>query len=281
MKFDTVQILCPYHCGSHLVKNVIQSGYYAHITSEGSTIFYKHTLDKYNIVLNFAKHNKNVLFIILIKSFHHWFISLKKASYSIKFLDECKNKLSSPVEIKYAIMDTENFTEKLYFKNLHQLYLEYIKFYNKFMFDNVMKLNYPTDIIYDKEAFLNKLDRYLVRNKDFSLNDYNQLINKPLKNHGKPNYGQKLYDSYLKTIEDTCSKEEIDELKKIPDWEETIVDIDNFYKVYTLDENFDEKAYGKLYPETINFYQPYCYNNNIDDKHRLFYHNILYIKNKG
>lgn len=39
-----------------------------------------------------------------------------------------------------------------------------------------------------------------------------------------------------------------------------------------VDTDFDENFYQNEYPETKNFYQPYCTNHNIDDKYRLFYH---------
>jgi hypothetical protein len=51
-------------------------------------------------------------------------------------------------------------------------------------------------------------------------------------------------------------------------------------KEISIDIDFDENFYSSLYPETICFYQPYCQENNIDDRRRLFYHYSLY-KNEG
>lgn len=56
------------------------------------------------------------------------------------------------------------------------------------------------------------------------------------------------------------------------------MDIIEFYKNNKLDINFDEVLYQEQSPETKNFYQPYCRNNNIDDKHRLYFHYRLYGK---
>ena len=46
----------------------------------------------------------------------------------------------------------------------------------------------------------------------------------------------------------------------------------DFYLFNKVDDSFDEIAYQNMHPETINFYQPECLNNNIDDKHRLYFH---------
>jgi hypothetical protein len=52
--------------------------------------------------------------------------------------------------------------------------------------------------------------------------------------------------------------------------------IEEFYKDHEIDDDFDEIFYQKSYTETESFYQPYCLANNIDDKHRLFFHWYLY-----
>lgn len=56
------------------------------------------------------------------------------------------------------------------------------------------------------------------------------------------------------------------------------ISIEEFYKSNLLDQNFNEKLYTQQYPETIDFYQPYCKEHNIDDKYRLYYHYVLYKK---
>lgn len=54
-----------------------------------------------------------------------------------------------------------------------------------------------------------------------------------------------------------------------------------FYKYNILDEEFDDEFYQKNYPETINYYQPFCLQNNLSEKQRLFHHYILYGKKSG
>jgi GR25 family glycosyltransferase involved in LPS biosynthesis len=58
------------------------------------------------------------------------------------------------------------------------------------------------------------------------------------------------------------------------------MEIKQFYETNTIENDFDEIFYQKEYPKTKQFYQPYCKNNNIDDKHRLYYHYKLYGENK-
>lgn len=52
--------------------------------------------------------------------------------------------------------------------------------------------------------------------------------------------------------------------------------IKDFYLNNTIDNNFDVDFYREEYPDINNFYQPYCHNEGIDDRHRLFYHYKLY-----
>ena len=55
-------------------------------------------------------------------------------------------------------------------------------------------------------------------------------------------------------------------------------DIVTFYKNNKINNNFDEVLYKVVYPETIDFYQPYCRDNSIDDKHRLYFH--MFVRKK-
>ena len=47
-------------------------------------------------------------------------------------------------------------------------------------------------------------------------------------------------------------------------------------KDIVADPEFDEIFYEKFYPMTKDFYQPFCKDNGIDDKRRLFYHYRMY-----
>jgi hypothetical protein len=57
------------------------------------------------------------------------------------------------------------------------------------------------------------------------------------------------------------------------------ISIEEFYQSNDIEENFNEKLYNETYPETANFYQPYCRQNNIGDRQRLYYHYVIYTKN--
>lgn len=50
------------------------------------------------------------------------------------------------------------------------------------------------------------------------------------------------------------------------------VSIEEFYRSHTIDSHFNEREYLLLHPETVNFYQPYCSQKGIDDRHRLYFH---------
>jgi hypothetical protein len=54
------------------------------------------------------------------------------------------------------------------------------------------------------------------------------------------------------------------------------INIEDFYKNNILDKNFDEVFHQEQFPETKDFYQPYCKENNIDDKRRLYFHYYFY-----
>lgn len=54
------------------------------------------------------------------------------------------------------------------------------------------------------------------------------------------------------------------------------MNIIDFYKNNSLDKDFDDIFYSNKYPEVNKFYQPFCSDNSIDDKHRLYYHYMMY-----
>ena len=54
------------------------------------------------------------------------------------------------------------------------------------------------------------------------------------------------------------------------------MNIDTFYLYNKVSDDFDEKAYLELCSLASEFYQPYCKDNNISEKHRLFFHYIMY-----
>lgn len=59
------------------------------------------------------------------------------------------------------------------------------------------------------------------------------------------------------------------------------MDILSFYKYNKVDPEFDEIYYSEAHPETKDFYQPYCSSNNINNKHRLYYHYVFHGRGHG
>jgi len=57
--------------------------------------------------------------------------------------------------------------------------------------------------------------------------------------------------------------------------------IEEFYQSNSVDNDFEEIFYEKTYPEVKNFYQPYCAENNISERERLFFHYANYGKNNN
>lgn len=55
-----------------------------------------------------------------------------------------------------------------------------------------------------------------------------------------------------------------------------IQSIIEFYENNLVDNDFDENFYANKYPDTESFYQPYCSNYGINNRHRLFYHYHFY-----
>lgn len=54
------------------------------------------------------------------------------------------------------------------------------------------------------------------------------------------------------------------------------MDINEFYKNNVVDKDFNEVFYQEQHPQVKDFYQPYCTENSIDDKHRLYFHYVQY-----
>lgn len=59
------------------------------------------------------------------------------------------------------------------------------------------------------------------------------------------------------------------------------MNIVEFYRIHTIDDDFDEKFYQSEYPEVKYYYQPYCIHTKINDRHRLFYHWYNHGKSQG
>ena len=54
------------------------------------------------------------------------------------------------------------------------------------------------------------------------------------------------------------------------------ISIKEFYQHNSIDDSFDAVFYQEQYPETKDFYQPYSLEHNIDDRHRLYFHQYFY-----
>lgn len=212
---NSVQILCPYHSGSNLLSNILKAGFKLKISNDGSTYFHKHVSENIkNKISSFIMENKNILFIILIKNFPNWILSIKKEKYYIEILEKDKNILESKINIIFPSHGILNEHLIKYF-SLCDLYNSYINFYKSLKFENVILFNHD-DLIFEKEIVLNKLSLYLEKNIFFNIDDYTGFLNIPQKLHGNPNYGSKLFNFYkTKDINGLFSEEESMILKNL------------------------------------------------------------------
>lgn len=60
-----------------------------------------------------------------------------------------------------------------------------------------------------------------------------------------------------------------------------VKDIESFYSISKVDDDFDAKFYTKEYPSTKEFYQPFCNDRGISERERLFFHWYLDGKKNG
>lgn len=82
------------------------------------------------------------------------------------------------------------------------------------------------------------------------------------------------------TIKKNILEDYEDKITKNIDWKiENLIgynypprDIIEFYQQNTIHHLFDDKFYALISPEAKDFYQPFCTENNISDRSRLFYH---------
>lgn len=59
------------------------------------------------------------------------------------------------------------------------------------------------------------------------------------------------------------------------------MDIIEFYKYNHVEEDFDEIFYANKYPECSNYYQPFCEQIGLDERHRLYHHYYFWGKQGG
>ena len=59
------------------------------------------------------------------------------------------------------------------------------------------------------------------------------------------------------------------------------MDIHKFLKENDIPTSFDENFYMETYEKVANFYEPYCSENGISDKERLYFHFMTYGRHMG
>jgi hypothetical protein len=59
------------------------------------------------------------------------------------------------------------------------------------------------------------------------------------------------------------------------------MDIVEFYRKNSVEKQFDEEFYLSQNNDLNKFYQPYCKNNKITERQRLFYHYVFFGKKNG
>lgn len=219
---------------------------------------------------NIKENGDNTLFIGIVRNFYDYSLSLLKYKHHIPeinhdadnfFKNEWYSIHHNKTSSKHGneIMKDRNWLTGERYKNIFELRknkIEYLQDVLPKIAKNYVLIRYE-DLLDDVDKVISliayKFDLEII-NKDFIkstkkpsypdiFNEHIGLINRNIYWETEHKLG---YKSSKPLLIDNCSK--------------------------YVEEDFDAKLYAKLYPETKNFYQPYCKNNNINNKTRLFFH---------
>ena len=221
----------------------------------------------------------NTLFIGIVRNFYDHSSSLLKHKHHIPEINysarnffnnewySIHHNKKSPKYGKEIIEDRNWFTGERY-KNIFELRKNKIEY----LLNTMPKIasNY---ILIKYEDMVENVDEVIESiSKQFNLPIINKNFVKSQKKQIKPNH---LNDN-LGLINERIDWEIESKLGYQP--LTPINSIEDFIQYCDVDEDFDEKCYQSLYPETYKFYQPYCIENNITDRNRLFFHYVKYGK---
>jgi len=216
------------------------------------------------------KHGDNTLFIGVVRNFYDYSLSLLKYKHHIPEINHdadnfFKNEWYSINHNKQSpryneeIMEDRNWLTGERYKNIFELRknkIEYLQDVLPKIAKNYVLIRYEDllDDVYKVISLIAYRFDLEIINKDFI---------KSTKNKSYPN----IYNEHMGLINrNICweTEHKLDYKLSKP------LLIDNCSKY--VEEDFDAKLYAHLYPETKEFYQPYCRKNNISDKTRLFFH---------
>jgi len=192
-----IQVLGPYNSGTNLLVNMLAGNLNKEIklTDEGSTIIWKHSINKRKIRSVIDK-NPETIFIVVYKPVINWIKSMIKRQYMVIW----DKNVYSQCEFK-----------KRKFRNIINLYNSYYRMYRKFCrrFSNVIYVSYYDIIKKDTvlEYINGKLGKYdlKVENEE---KFFGALERPSKKNSGKPVSNWK--EAQLKKDENPFSNEELE-----------------------------------------------------------------------
>lgn len=215
----------------------------------------------------------NTLFIGIVRNFYDYSLSLLKHKHHIPEINQDPNiffknewysidhEAQSP---RYGeeIMEDRNWITGERYKNIFELRknkIEYLQDVMPQVAKNYVLIRYE-DLVDDVDKVVS-----FVADK-FDLKIINNDFTKSIKNQSSPY----IFNPHISLINENIDWETENKLGYQPI--APINNIEDFIKYYDVDEDFDSRLYQALYPETDLFYQPYCKNNNISDRTRLFFH---------
>lgn len=212
----------------------------------------------------------DTLFIGIVRNPYDWITSLFRNKHHIPQVNfSPKNFLFGEwYSIEHNI-ESDNFLEE-YMKDRNLL--------TGVRYKNIFQLR-KNKLEYLYSTMPNLAKNYmLIRYEDLCDNS-EKIINAISDRFNLPIFNKRFIETQIKQPSNVLSEYE-DQITHSLDWNtENLLgyrskpnSIEEFYQYNNIDASFDAKFYESLYPETKDFYQPHCQENNIDDTHRLFYH---------
>ena len=210
------------------------------------------------------------LFIGIVRNSYDWLASLFRNKHHIPQVNFCpKNFLFGEWYSIEHNVESDNFLEE---------YTKDRNFLTGDRYKNIFELRKnKLDYLYNKMPNLAK-NYILIRYEDLCDNA-EKVIDAISNRFSLPIVNKRFIQTKKKQPSNILTEYE-DQITNALDWNtENLLgyrrkpkNIEEFYEQNNIDTSFDPKFYESIYPETKDFYQPHCQQNNIDDNHRLFYH---------